>query len=1199
MRHYFAIPFLFVASSVIGAEPPKESLPDGATVESISITPAEIKLGNPTDYAQTIANATLSTGDVVDVTRLAKLEVAGDVAKVSKTGSVDPLKNGSGELVVTLGDKSARAKILVGGLDKPYVPDYVHDVMPVLSRMGCNAGTCHGSKDGKNGFKLSLRGYDPIYDLRSFTDDLASRRVNVAAPDSSLMLLKATGAVPHEGGQVTKPDSKYYRVVRDWIGNGAKLDLKSPRVTGIEVFPKNPVVQKIGTLQQMRVVATYADGKKRDVTAEAFVESGNTDIATPVKDAVALIQVLRRGEAPVLVRFEGAYAATTVTAMGDRSGFVWKRPPANNKVDELVAAKLKRMKTLSSGLCDDYEFVRRIYLDLTGLPPTLEAIRSFIDDKRDSRRKRDQLIDKLIGSPEYIDYWTNKWADLLQVNGKFLAREGAQKVRDWIRGEIANNTPYDEFCRKVITASGSNKDNPPASYYKILREPANTMENTTHLFLATRFNCNKCHDHPFERWTQDNYYEMAAYFAQFGLKRDDASGKKNIGGTAVEGAKPLYEIVYDKKDGDMKHDRTGEISAPKFPYEAKHEVKEGATRREHLAAWITSPDNRYFATSYVNRVWGYLTGTGIIEPIDDIRAGNPPTNPELLEWLTKKFIDDGFDVRELMRVICKSRTYQLSIETNKWNEDDTINYSHAKARRLPAEVLYDTIYATTGAKSNIPGVPAGTRAAALPDVGVKLPDGFLGNLGRPARESACECERTSDLQLGPVMALISGPTVGNAISDGGNAIAKLVNTEKDDKKLIEELFLRITNRPATTGEVGACVDMMGEIEKEHQAMEAGLAKYLADRDPKIKETEDKRVADIAAAKEAYDKYNEELKPKLAELDKRQKEKTAKLEAELKDYESKIGEKFVAWETSNKNRAWATTEPVEFSATNNAKLEKQDDQSIYVSGSQGKGDYKVVMHTDLTNITAIKLETLTDKRLPGTGPGRSGANGNFVLTEFEVMQAPKSDPGKTVKVALQNAKADFSQKNFEVGKAIDGKVDRAGWAISPQEKKPHTALFETKDNLGHEGGTMLTFYLKHHYDDTHAIGRFRISLTRAPRPVNLGLPENIEKLLAIAPDKREQKQKDELLKYFRDNDGELKRRQNAVAESKKPRPEDPKLKELREKHAKLVAMPAIDSKRKALEHDLELSKKQLAQHRLTAAQDIAWALINTPAFLFNH
>ena len=550
----------------------------------------------------------------------------------------------------------------------------------------------------------------------------------------------------------------------------------------------------------------------RDVTREAFVTSGNGEVAE--HDPLSLMTTLRRGEAPILARFEGRYAATTLTVMGDRSGFAWKEPTANNRIDQLVSQKWKRMKIQPSGLASDLDFLRRIYLDLTGLPPSDSKVASFLEDNRPVNKKRNELIDQLIGNDEYVEHWSNKWADMLQVNGKFLGRAGATALREWIENEIKKNTPYDEFAHKVLTASGSNKENPAASYYKILRTPEDTMENTTHLFLATRFNCNKCHDHPFERWTQDQYYEMAAHFAQFKLEKDPAAGKQTIGKTAVERAKPLYEIVKDVKTGDIKHERTGQVTAPDFPYPAKFEDNASFSRRDRLAAWMTSADNQYFARSYVNRIWGYLFGVGIIEPIDDIRAGNPPSNPELLDYLESEFVSSGFDVQHIIRLICQSRTYQLSVETNKWNEDDQINFSHALPRRLSAETLLDAVYTVTGSQTRFPGVPAGTRAASLPDVGISLPDGFLGTFGRPARETSCECERSGELQLGPIMALVSGPTVNNAISDPKNAISKLAKEELDNRKLIDRLFLRILNRPASEEEINRSLGLLLKRLKE-------------------------------------------------------------------------------------------------------------------------------------------------------------------------------------------------------------------------------------------------------------------------------------------------------------------------------------------------------------------------------------------------
>ncbi|MFP6901940.1 MAG: DUF1549 domain-containing protein, partial [Opitutales bacterium] len=525
----------------------KELLDKRFTVQVLEVSPTRVEISHPVDYAQVILTAKLNGGAQADVTRMAKWRVESGVGQVSKRGLFTPTKNGDGKIVGEYAGKRVEIPIKIAGFDKPYVPDYVRDVNPVISKLGCNAGTCHGSKDGKDGFKLSLRGYDAVLDIRAFTDDMASRRANVAVPDKSLMLLKPTGAVPHEGSGVTKRGSKYYRIIRDWIGAGAKLDAKSVKVDKIELFPNNPVVQDIGSTQQVRVVATYLDGSVRDVTREAVVTSGNTDIAE--HDKIGLLTTIRRGEAPILARYEGRYAATTLTVMGDRKGFAWEEPPSNNEVDRLAAAKWKRMKIRPSMLCSEVEFLRRVHLDLTGLPPTPEAVQAFLADERPVRVKRDEVVDKLVGNPDFVEYWTNKWADLLQVNRKFLGAEGAKMLREWIRKEVDGNTPYDEFARKILTASGSNKQNPPASYYKILRKPAETMENTTHLFLATRFNCNKCHDHPFERWTQDQYYEMAAHFAQFKLEKDPASGKEQIGKTAVERGKPLYEIVKDVETG--------------------------------------------------------------------------------------------------------------------------------------------------------------------------------------------------------------------------------------------------------------------------------------------------------------------------------------------------------------------------------------------------------------------------------------------------------------------------------------------------------------------------------------------------------------------------------------------------------------------------------------------------------------------------
>ena len=1177
-----------------------ETLPAGDPLVAIEVQPTSIRLARRFDTAQFLVTGVLKSGNLVDLTRLAKVEIAKDVISVSPTGLIRGKSNGKTEVTLSVGDQKTTATIEVAGVKSGFEADLVRDVMPVFGKAGCHAGNCHGSKKGKGGLKTSMRGNDPVFELRAYVDELASRRINLASPQDSLMLLKATSRVPHEGGQVVVPDSPAYKLIHKWITNGANIDLSSSRVASIEIFPKDRILQPTDAKQQFRVLATYGNGEVRDVTALAHISSGNIEVARA--DATGLVSVLLRGESAILARFEGKYAASTLTVMGERSGFAWKSSPPNNFVDELVAAKLQRTKTLASGLCDDADFIRRIHLDLTGLPPTAPAVRAFLADKRETRVKRDELIGKIVGNADYVEHWTNKWADLLQVNRKYLAPEGAAAFRKWIRDQVDANTPYDQFTYSILTASGSNKENPAASYYKIHRTAEDTMENTTHLFLGVRFSCNKCHDHPFEKWVQNQYWETAAFFAQFGLKKDPSSGKREIGRTAVEAGKPLYEVIFDKDTGEVLHDETGQVTPPKLPYESHYVAAPNANRREHIARWIVSPDNSYFARSYVNRMWGYLLGRGLIEPLDDIRAGNPPTNPELLARLTEEFVDSGFDVQHLIRAICESRTYQMSIETNKWNDDDTLNYSHAIARRLPAEVLFDTLHRVTGSATKIPGVKPGTRAAELPDAGVKDKSGFLAKLGRPPRESACECERPSGMQFGPVMALVSGSTVDNAITDPKGAITKLVANQNDDAKLIDEMFMRILNRSATQTEIDAAKAMMKSLPAEHTQLVAATQQYEKSISTKVAEQENARQQAIAGAKTELEAHEKKIAASEAELDKKQAQAVAQAAATLKKYEAAIPAKLKTWESeANRPTAWTALDPIELSSTSATTLAKQDDLSVLATSSNGLGAYTVVANSELKGITAVRLEALTDKRQPKMGPGRS-TDGNFVLTEFELYATTKSDAGRGEKVPLENAQADFSQQSYGVATAIDGVMAPAnnGWAVAPKTGVPHTAAFETKQDVGHDGGTKLTFLLHQNFSSgQHSLGRFRISVTNAKGPILLkGLPKNVVDILAVAAAKRNPKQQAELLAYYRGIDGELKKLASALTVAKKPRPVAPELKRLRDKLAAASRPLAIDPKLAQLRADVKLSQTLLKNARLTSAQDLAWALINSPAFLFN-
>jgi hypothetical protein len=1099
----------------------QEKLPEGARVVRLEVHPPAVTLSSPFDYAQLLVTAQLAGGERVDVTRSAVIQQWEPLLKVSPTGLARPAAEGVSALRLFVGDQAAVVPVRVAGLGKKYEPSFVRDVMPMMSKLGCNAGTCHGAQSGKNGFKLSLRGYDPLFDHRALTDDLEGRRFNRAAPETSLMLLKPSGGVPHVGGVLCQPGEPAYELFKAWIAGGVRFDPESPRVTGIDIFPKGPVVPLPGMKQQMAVLATYSDGSVRDVSAEAFIESSNTEVATV--DRAGLVTAVRRGEAAMLARYEGAYTATTLVVMADRSGYEWKPVPEYNWIDSLVFEKLRGVKLLPSELCTDAEFVRRVSLDLTGLPPTLEEVRAFLSDPTPSRQKRDALVDRLIGSPEFVEHWTNKWADLLQVNRKFLGEQGAAALRKWIRDAVASNMPYDKFVYALLTGSGSTLENPPAAYYKVLREPGAVMENTTQLFLAIRFNCNKCHDHPFERWTQDQYYHLAAFFAQVGRAEDPKYKGQKIGGTAVEGAVPLVEDITDLTAGDVKHDRTGVVTPPQFPFDHKDLAPPDAPRRVRLAKWVTSKENPYFAKSYVNRIWSYLLGVGLIEPVDDIRAGNPPSNPKLLDRLTQEFVASGFNVREVMRTICKSRTYQQSIKTNKWNADDEINYSHAVARRLPAEVLYDAIHRATGSVAKLPGLPPGSRAAQLLDSNVEIPSGFLDLFGKPPRESACECERSSGMMLGPVLNLINGPIVGEAVRDPQNRIAKLVSEEKDDRKVVEQLFLAILNRPPTPGELETGVRSLTGAADEFARLQAEYAK----------------LTDALAA------YEKDLPAKQAE-----------------------------WEKKYANVApWTVLEVVKATAKAGT-LNRQPDGSVLAGGkNQGPELYTVVTRTKLGGITAVRLEVLTDGRLPSQGPGRA-PNGNFVLNEFKVTASPLPPafayhgarielplPATAMRpVELHKAQADFAQDGFAIAQVLDNNPG-TGWAVVPQTGKPHVAVFELKEPLAFPNGATLTFTLDQQYPGKdHQVGKFRLSATTAKGQIELiGPPDAVAAILATPADKRTDAQKAELAKYYRSLDPELARLAKAVADHPKPPPD--------------------------------------ARH--VGAQDLAWALINSPEFLFNH
>ncbi len=795
----------FAQKSAVGASAAATDVkvPDAPVpvVRELRLTPSALVLKHGRDEQRVLVGGLTDGGAVVDLTALAKLEVDPEGCVELVAGYLRPRRAGKGEVTVRAAGRMAKVPVTVEGATIPPVR-FVADIQPVLSKAGCNQGTCHGSAKGKNGFKLSLRGYDPEFDHQALVNDVFGRRFNRVNVDESLMLLKPLGEVPHEGRQAIKPGSREHQLLRQWIAEGTRLDdLESGRARKIEILPREAAMDVPGRNQQFLVIARYADGTSREVTREAHFSVSNTEV-TEVSPA-GVVRGLRRGESALLVRYEGIYETALLTIMGDRSGYQWVDVPEHNFVDQHVNAKLRRMKILPSDLTSDAEFARRVFLDLTGLPPGPEKVRAFLADSTPSRTKREKLIDELLGSPEFLDFWANKWADLLQCNSENLGQKSVWLYRNWIRQQLADNVPYDRFVRTLLTAKGSSYENPAVNYLRVLREPGKMTEDVTQTFLGVRFNCNKCHDHPFERWTQNQYYELGAYFAQVGFKRGQV-GREVIfqeGGGSFQIT--AEEVVYHKFDGgEVKHLKTDAVVAPKVPVGKAKAVAPGADRRPAMVDWLVSPENPFFAKSTVNRIWSYFHGRGIIDPVDDIRASNPPSNPELLDALTASFIKDGFDVRKLMRTICQSRTYQLSIVKNKWNEDDNINFSHARPRRLSAEQMVDALAVATGTKAKLAGVPSGMRAVEIPD-GMVQGNDFLQLFGRPKRQSACECERSSSLTLSHALSLINGPTISDAVSSKDSRVARLAVTEPDDRKLVEEIYLSCLSRPPTEKELKA------------------------------------------------------------------------------------------------------------------------------------------------------------------------------------------------------------------------------------------------------------------------------------------------------------------------------------------------------------------------------------------------------------
>lgn len=694
-------------------------------------------------------------------------------------------------------------ELFIGGVEPlPIARSFSQEVIPILTRSGCNSGTCHGTPTGKNGFRLSLRGFDLNSDAVSLVRELQGRRINRLAPEQSLILLKATSAVPHEGGKRFDRNSPAYEILRDWIAQGAPDNsLNSPALLRLDVSPPRAIVDADPARSAtgpnsvtLRVSGSFSDGTQRDVTHLTRFSVNDAQVGEVHPDGV--VHKVGAGEVAVTAEYMGQLATSRVVFRDHAPNFVWREVPEHNFIDRHIFAKLRELRILPAELSTDSVFLRRVFLDAIGVLPTPAEARQFLADGNPSKRKR--LIDDLLERPEFADWWAMKWADRLGCNQRFVGKIGAIKYHAWIRDMMARNVPEDEFARTILTASGGNYGIPPAGFYRRLRDPLVRAEEVSQLFLGVRLQCARCHNHPGENWTQDDYYGMAAFFARVAYKDG-----------------PFFIQVYDKEEtvypartGEVMHPRSQQATVPKLLGAASPPISEESDRRLILAAWLTQLDNPFFAKASVNRYWFHLFGRGIVDPVDDFRSSNLPSNEELLEALAQDFIASGFDRKRLIRTILNSRTYQLSAGINDSNKNDVRYFAHASVRLLPAEALLDALSAATNSPEEFPGTPRGERAVALPDGEYKHP--FLESFGRPARAMACECERDPDTNLSQALRLVGGKEVHSKIRDQSGRLAALLASERSTREIVIELFLATLSRPPTLAEWKICDEILPE-----------------------------------------------------------------------------------------------------------------------------------------------------------------------------------------------------------------------------------------------------------------------------------------------------------------------------------------------------------------------------------------------------
>jgi hypothetical protein len=729
------------------------------------------------------------------------------IATVDEQSWVRPVANGATTLTVAVAGqtKTIPVKVQLSAQETP--TSFRHEVMPVLTRAGCNAGACHGYSLGKNGFKLSLRGQDPPLDYLAITKDLFGRRVNVESPQTSLLLAKARGDVPHEGGVRFRRNSLSNDILTKWIQQGTPGDLAdTTHVVGVRLVP-DKLVLRPGQKHRLQLIADYDDGNQRDVT-RLGIWTANNDRYAAVDDE-GLVTAGDAGETAIVGRFERTFAATGVLVLQPDDKFVPSPVLQDNLVDKHVIEKLNHLKITSSPLAEDEEFLRRVFLDLIGVQPKPEEVRVFLASK--DPKKREKVIDTLFERPEFVDHWSLKWGDLLQNSRNSASSQSVYLFREFLRSAVAENMPLDEFARRLLTARGSSLDDPASVYLSISKDANDTVERVTQVFCGVRMLCARCHSHPLENWTQGDYYGLESFFTQISTRQDVRQA--NVPNAKV--------VKVNLAAGAATNPRSGQAQMPKFLGGEQLPLQTDKDRREAYAAWLTSPKNPFFARSLTNRIWSYFFHRGIIEPVDDVRSTNPPINPALLDALTRDFVEHKFDVRQLMRRIVTSATYQRSVVPTDSNRHDEQNFSHAIPRRIPAEALLDSLVQATGVPENFGGVPGGFRAAQLPDGNIE--SNFLKLFGKPQRAEACECERDNSSNMLQALHFINGKSILDRVQNPNGRVALLLRQKMSDEQAVAELYLECLARYPRAAEVKVGLEFLKSYGDKHTEAVQDLA----------------------------------------------------------------------------------------------------------------------------------------------------------------------------------------------------------------------------------------------------------------------------------------------------------------------------------------------------------------------------------------